>query len=57
MKHGVPMAINFAKQVSVKASRNKYTNGIRMISNLSTCLLPGRFGPLILMPPHQYHQW
>ena len=56
MKHGVPMAINFAKQVSVKASRNKYTNGIRMISNLSTCLLPGRSGPLILMPPHQYHQ-
>ena len=57
MKHGVPMAINFAKQVSVKASRNKYTNGIRMISNLSTCLLPGRSGPFILMPPHQYHQW
>ena len=54
MKHGVPMAINFAKQVSVKASRNKYTNGIRMKSNLSTCLLPGSSGPFILMPPHHH---
>ena len=55
MKHGVPMAISFAKQVSVKASRNKYTNGIRMKSNLSTCLLPGSSGPFILMPPHHHH--